>query len=577
MKSFFKSFFAALFAILFVILVLVCVIAVKSSESPKIEDHSYLIIDVAGDIPEYSPAVGIMGEMMGGGGGEESLTRILGNLEKAAVDDRIEGVVLSIGGNNLGYAKIEEIRNAVKAVQKAGKPVYGYAEMLNRKKLILAGVCDSIFIPPPGGMEIMGMAAVSQHLKGTLEKLGIKPNLHKIKDYKAAAEMLIREDMSAASKENRAWILDETWALMVNVFEEDRGISEEKILELMNLAMFTADETLAMGVVDEILYWDQLMDRLKCEDEDEARTVSQGDYRQVEREKLDLTGKKKIAVIHAQGTIAGRQNGFNPVFGVMMGHESVSEELNRARLDEDVVAVVFRIDSGGGESLASNYISRTVERVKMDKPIVASMVDVAASGGYCIAYKANKIMADPSTRTGSIGSISMKFNMRELNEKLGISFDSITRGPNALMWSSITDFSDEQRELFEANHDRDFEIWLADVAEKRGMTFDEARLLADGRLWTGRQAKENGLIDELGGMTEAIALAKELADIPADEQVTVVHYPEEKDFIEQLISGEGGIQALARQAVYRLLRKDLQETYRLATSPMYLAEPIDIN
>jgi len=422
------------------------------------------------------------------------------------------------------------------------------------------------------------MAAVTEHLKGTLEKIGIKPNLHQIKDYKSMAEMFMREDMSDAARENNEWMLDEYWEMTIDAFKQDRGFTEEEIIEIMGMAILSAKKAQAHNLIDEVLYWDTLVDRLKLEDEDDLRIVDQCDYAGIEPASLGLKGNKKIAVIHANGMIGGRESGINPLLGTMMGHETVNTEMKKARRDEDVAAIVFRVDSGGGESLASGLISREVEVTSETKPVVVSMVDIAASGGYDIAYKATKIMADPMTLTGSIGSISMKFNIKDLQDKLGITHDSATKGPNALMWSAFQDFTDEQWQIFIDDHWEGVNTWMQDIADHRGMTFEEIELLAHGRVWTGRQAKESGLIDELGGQVDAVALAKELAGIPEDEQVTVVHYPEKKSLIEEILSGEGGFMMAAKMVAYRTIRREITETRRLIYSPrMRLAEDVTID
>lgn len=561
MKTFLKSFLGCLVAILVTVLIIVVVVAAKSSEKPKIEKNSYLVVDLYGDVMEYDPPTGMMGFM---GGGPETLTRILDNLEKAAVDDRIEGVIVKMSSSNgAGLAKIQEIRAGLKKVKDAGKKVYGFADTMDPKTYLLAAACDSIYMPPPAYVSFKGFAARSVHVKGSLEKLGINPNFHKIKDYKSAAELFTRKDMSDAARENTEWILDEIWDWLMGTILEDRGLTEAQVVQVMELAVLSADEALAGGLIDEILYWDEFEKRLMG-DEEELLTVCQCDYESVEREKVGLKGDRKIAVVHAQGMIGGRQSGTNPMFGTTMGHESINAALREAREDEDVAAIVFRIDSPGGEGLASDLMCREVWVTREDKPIVASMVDVAASGGYYIAYTATKIVANPLTLTGSIGSISGKFNVQGLNEKLGLSFSYVTRGPMALFWSEEHDFTKEQWDRFTQNHWDGFNVWLRDVAEKRNMTFEEAEKLAHGRVWMGAQAKENGLIDEVGGLYDAIALAKELGGIPADEEVTIVHYPQKKGFLETLMSG-GGFAAAANWVIYDFVRTRALETWNLLT------------
>jgi protease-4 len=570
MRSFFKSFLASLLAIVVLVLLVVSFAAVKSKEKPKIKDHSYLVIDVYGEILAYDPPDGIMGEIFGGE--PETLHRILTNLEKAAVDDRIAGVIIKISSHNtLGRAGMEEIRDAIKDVRDTGKHVYAFSDAMHRDEIYLASACDSIFVPLMADVFLAGFGGVQPYLKGTLEKLGIKANIHKIKDYKSAAELVTREDMSPETREMYTWILDDLWDLEMSALAEARGISMERLVQLMEHALFTAEEAKDAGLVDEILYWNELEARLKREDDKRLRTVSQSDYAKIDRGTLGLKGKKRIAVVHVQGTIGGRQSRLDPMMGLMMGHESVVADLRKARMDEDVAAVVFRIESGGGDGLTSDIISQAVEVLAEEKPVVVSMIDVAASGGYDIAYRATKLVADPMTITGSIGSISGKFNMRGFYKKLGITFDSITKGPNGLIWSQVDDFTEAQRKRFEQNHWDFFNTWLEDVAEHRGMTVAELEKLAHGRVWTGRQAKENGLIDDTGGLKHAIQLAKELSEIPVDDHVTLDHYPKKKNLLETLTGG-GASRAAIRWVLYRFIRDDLAESIRmLATSPQVLA------
>lgn len=577
MKAFFRTFFATLLAIVVLVAAVVGVIAIKSSQKPKIKDHSYLVVDIYGEILEYDPPGGVMMEVLGGG--PETLHRILGNLEKAAVDDRIDGVIMKLSGSNtLGTAMRGEIRDAVKKVRASGKKVYAFADYMDSRVYMIAAACDSIYMPSTAYINFVGFRVVSSHFKGTLEKLGIKPNLHKIKDYKSAAELLTRSDMSPEAREMYGWLLDEGWDYYISCLEEDRGLTEEQIIELMDYALMRPVEAVERGIVDRLLYWDELGEMLKQEDDDRLRTVSMCRYEDEDPEDLGLKGKKKIAVVHAQGMIGGRKSKVDPMFGMLMGHESVNADLRKAMDDDDVTAIVFRVNSPGGESLASDLIGHQVHVATKIKPVVVSMVNVAGSGGYMISYRASKMVADPMTITGSIGSISMKFNMKGFYDKLGMTHDTVTKGPKALIWSDTRDFTPEERARFEENHWQDFNAWLADVAAFRGMTFEEAEKLAHGRVFSGRQAKENGLIDEVGGLDRAIELAKELAEIPSDEKVTVVHYPEEKDIIDLILSGgDNMVVSAARWVLYRFIREDLAQTVQTLEESryMYLADPIE--
>ncbi len=568
MKTLLLSFLGTLLALIVLVVLVGGGVAIKASQKPKIEDRSWLVIDLYGEILEYNPPGGVMGKITGGE--PETLHRILGNLEKAHHDERIVGVILKIASNGAGLAGMQEIRGELQKLREAGKRIYGWSDSISMRHYYLAAACDEFYLAPQADVTFTGIAVTSTHLRGALEKLGIKPNLHKIKDYKAAAELIMRDDMSPAAKENRQWMLDEIWEMVFADISTDRGLSEEDLTAAMERAVFSAAEAVERGLADELLYWDELEDRLKQEDDDELRTVSQSRYAQVERKKLDLDGDAKIAIVHAQGSIGGRETRVDPLFGLMMGHESVVSDLRRAREDEDIAAIVFRVDSGGGESLASDLIAHEVARCAAEKPIICSMVNVAASGGYYIAYPATRVLGDPMTITGSIGSITAKFNTKGLRDKLGITQDSVTKGPMALFWSSDRDFTEEEWARFTDEHWRSFNDWLADVAEKRGLSFEEAEKLAHGRVWTGRQAVANGLLDEQGGLDRAVALAKELAEIPADDGVELVHYPEEKDFIAEILGGD--FSAAVDWAVYRLIREDLAETWNLLLRQAALQE-----
>jgi len=317
-------------------------------------------------------------------------------------------------------------------------------------------------------------------------------------------------------------------------------------------------EALSIGLVDGLLYWDELAARFQHENDETPRVVSGSRYAKEDPEDFDLGGKKKIAVIHAQGTIGGRTNGVNHLLGVMMGHETINTELKRALDDEDVVAIVLRIDSGGGESLASDLMGHMVEVVGREKPVVVSMVDVAASGGYSMAYRASWIVADNMTVTGSIGSISGKFDMSEMYDKLGIRFSHVTRGPNARLMGEDRGFTDEEFKRFEERHNASFHVWVEGVAEYRNMTVEKVESLGQGRVWTGRQAVANGLTDEVGGYWEAVAAARRLAEIPADTKTGLWHLPEKQDLVATLLKGDAEALSLAgRWLVYRSVRQDV--------------------
>lgn len=566
--KFLKTFFAVVIAnvALFVVVVGIAGIVVyaSSNKKPDIDDGSYLVIDIYGDVLAYDPPESLPSKVFGGS--PETLHRILENLEKAAVDDRIAGVVMKVSSNNsLGYAMIEEIRAAIDKVQEAGKPVYAHGEYMDRKVLFLASTCDSIFIPEIGEMWLTGMGLERSFVKNALDKLGIEPNIHRIKEYKSAAEIVLREDMSPESREMAGWMLDDFWNMQISAIAAGRGMTEDELVGHMETVLFTADEALEAGLVDGLAYWSDLKERLKGEDDEEFKGVTQGEYAKFERKDVGLKGDKKIAVIHAHGYIGGRESRVDPALGPMMGHQTVVSQFRAAAKDADVAAIVFRVDSGGGESLTGDIIGREVERTAREKPVIVSMVDVAASGGYSISYRATKMVADRMTVTGSIGSISGKFNTAAMWNKVGITFDAATKGPNALFWSAHYNFTDEQRERFEETHWAGVNHWMQDIADHRGMTFEEIEALAHGRVWTGRQAKANGLVDDVGGLDRAIEIAKEEAKIPADEEVTLEHFPKKKGMLAMITGGDSPT-TIASWMLYRLIHHDLAQTLHAVTA-----------
>lgn len=574
MKTLVLSCLGTLLALVLIVLGVAGGLAWKNSRGPEVDKGDWLVIDLYGALPEYDPPAGPLGQLMGGD--TRTLTRTLEALEKATADARIAGLLLKIGPNGAGWASTEELRGGIARLRAAGKPAFAWSDDIDLKGLFLASASDSLFVAPHAELSLTGVRAQSLHVKRALDKLGIRPQLHQIKDYKAAAELLLRENASEPAKENDRWIIDEFWRLATAAFQAERGLSEAQITAMMEKAVFSAAEAKAGGLIDEALFFDELKARLaarpgqKKTDTGELRTIADGDYAKLKRRKVDLEGKPRIAVVHAQGSIGGRASRVDPLLGVMMGHESVVADLRAAREDEDVVAIIFRVDSGGGESLASGFIRHEVGLCAAAKPTICSMVDVAASGGYMIAYHANALVADAFTVTGSIGSISGKMNVKGLHDKLGITHDAVEKGPNADFWSDQKDFSPEQWARFTQDHWRGFNEWLADVAVKRGMSFEQAESLAHGRVWTGTQALENGLVDAVGGFDAALALAREKADLEPDAKVRLVHYPEAPGLLDFIESGNasGAVSWLA----YRYLREDLAETWRLIMEQGVLGE-----
>lgn len=551
MKAFLQTLLAVIVANMLICGVLVFAIGIVvlalKPDTPKVEAGCVLVQTIDGELPEYAPPT----EFPSFGGTPMSHTTILENLEKARVDKRIQAVVLRIGLPGLGYAKMDELAERIQQLRKAGKPVIAYVESLNNRSIYLGAACDSILMMRNGYVSLHGFASERSYFKGTLEKLGIRDDIHRIEKYKSAAEMIQRSDMSPESRRNMEWMFDVYYPNFLRTVEEGRGL-EPGSFESMALAQgaMIPREALAAHLVDRLVYWDEVESSLlrirgvKATSDDERslgprpRTVSGSAYAKVTRAQAGIGAKKKIAIVHAQGMIAGEKSGWAFPFGMTMGGSTMEDALRQAAENDDVEAIVFRVDSGGGESAISWRIGRAAQRAGTVKPFVVSMVDMAASGAYMISYPCTTLVADRLSVVGSIGSISGKFNMRGFYDKIGLTKDYVTRGPNGLMDSDYYDYTPEQYAAFTDRHWKDYYEWVEDVARVRGLTAAEVDSVGRGRVWTGEQALERHLIDHLGTFDDAVRLAKQRAGIPAHQDVAYVHYPKPESPLEALKNGE---------------------------------------
>ncbi len=557
MGAFFRQLFAT---ILGLIIVLVCGIfllaAIGSSKKPVIPANATLVLTMPASLGEYPPTRG-----KPFGDRPMTLHDMRMGLKKAALDKRIERVVIQMGFGEAGWASLEELRQQIAATRKAGKPVYAYCEWLTFKNEYLAAACDSIWLPPGAYVAITGINAEREFHKGLLDKLGIKMRVHKIEKYKAAGETDINTAMSPEARENAQWILDETVKTVVPALLADRKKDQAWWDGVLARPVMRAHEAVELGLADRTLYWNDLKERWGGEDESDSksRLVSGSKYAEVVPASVGLRGKIKIAVIHAQGAIAGAKSGENPILGgATMGHDNVVRDLRKVGADKSIDAVVFRVDSPGGETFASDIIRQQVERLAQKKKVVVSMGDVAGSGGYMIAYCAPTIVANATTRTGSIGSIFQLPNAEGLFGKLGITHDRVTYGPNATMISLVSPWTAEQESILIRTHWAGYNEWVADIAQHRHMSFEQVDGLGRGRVWTGRQAAANGLIDTVGTLDDAIRIAARLAGVADSSRVSEIHYPKTQSFFEALSAGD-----------FQLVRSILAATlFRDATEPM---------
>src|SRR3989441_4384005 len=527
--------------LVFLLGIAIIVSAIRGNR-PSIRDNSVLVLKISGPLPDYVPEDPIRKLF---GGQPQSLSSLLAQFRKAKVDKRISAVLLDIDMPEEGWAKAEEIRAAIADFRTSGKPVYAFMEMGLNKDYYIASACDRVFLPPPGDLFTIGLAADVMFFRGSLDKLGIYPDIFHIGKYKTAADMFTQKQMTDAHREFMNSLLDDLFGRFVEAIAKARNKSPEEVKALIDNAPYNAAQAKDAGLIDGALYRDEvekeLKKRLGYEDSDELHIAKAGDYRQISQESLGLNKGEKIAVVYAAGDIVSGKSEFGGSGETTIGSDSLVKTLEEARDDRGVKAIVLRIDSPGGSGLASDIIWRAIESVKEKKPVVVSMSDVAASGGYYIACNANKIVAEPSTITGSIGVLAGKPVVKGLYDWLGITNEYVLRGQNAGMFRESEKFSDSERkkwlEFLGATYD-DFTSKVAKGRKKEQTYIDS---IGQGRVWTGQQGKERGLVDEYGGLDKAIEIAKQLAKIPAEQSIQRVIMPKPPSFFEELMnSGDDG-------------------------------------
>ena len=506
---------------------------VKWGEPPRVEKGSILVVSLEGTFPEYPPGgytSGLLAESV------PTLHGVLDDLAKASVDDRVNGVLLILDRPQAGYATLEEIRAGIQKVRDAGKPVWSWSDYVDLKSLYVASVCDSFFVHPTGYCFLGGMYVERMYIAGTLEKLGIEPQIARVESYKSAVEMFTRKDMSPADREMEGWLLADIYPRVVDEIAKGLGTDAVTVESAMERAVMLSSDLVTLRLAKGAREWDEMKNALpRSKGKDAPTLLAASDYDRVPADKVGLKGKKKIAVVHAQGTIAGDESGSDPFLGTIMGYKTVNHDLQAALDDDDVAGVILRVDSRGGESITSDRISRMVEVVDKKKPVVVSMVDVAASGGYNVAYRARKILADGHTITGSIGEFTGKFSAHDFYNKLGITKDGAGLGPNGDFYSDYRAWTAPEFQKVTTNNWIAYRTWIQNIARFRKLDVAAVDSVARGRVWTGRQALDRKLIDGLGNLDSAVAAVKQAAGIDSTEKVTLDHYPKPEGFLATLL------------------------------------------
>jgi len=557
------------------VLVLVALIGVAIIYSvfrkgePTIRRNSVLALRVAGVLPDYVTDDPLRKFF---GGPEQSLTGLVMQFKKAKVDSRITAILLDIDMSGVGWAKSEELRAAIADFRTSGKPIYAYMEFGLNKEYYIASACDRVYMAPPGELFITGLAADVMFFRGTLDKLGVYPDIYQIGKYKSAGDIFTRKEMSDAHREATNSLLDDLYGRYVDAIAKGRNKSSADAQAIIDNAPYTAAQAKQAGIIDGALYRDEVEKELKTKlgyKENEDLPITRGtEYRDVGPESLGLNKGEKIAVIYGTGEIGSGKSENSPSGEQSIGSDTMARAINDAAADKTIKAIVLRVDSPGGSGLASDIIWHAVEAAKQKKPVVVSMGDVAASGGYYISCGANKIVSQPSTITGSIGVVAGKPVVKGLYDWLGISNEYVLRGKNAGMFRETEKFSDSERQKFEdwikTTYYDDF---VPKVARGRNKNPEYVDSVGQGRVWTGAQAKDRGLVDEFGGLDRAIEVAKELAKIPADKGVQRVIFPYPRTFIQQLLSGDDdpNTEVQRQKAIIAAMPEDARRAFRYMT------------
>lgn len=545
MKDFIKYTFATVvglfltmaFFTIISIISLAGMIATEGMSSP-IKEKSIMALDLSGAINERNepnPLAMFMGEK----GESVSLDDALIALKKAAANKNIEGIYMRAGGLGSVPAMAQELRQALVEFKKSGKWIIAYGDSYTKTDYYLSSVADTILLNPEGSVDFSGLATQLMFYKDVLDKVGVKMQVFKVGTYKSAVEPYICTEMSPANREQITSYLTSIWGNMVADVAESRGIDAENLNAMADsLTMLTASEdVLKAGLVDKLCYMDEVksMLRAKCgleDDDDDLVFASVSDV--AKSESLDEKVDEKVAVYYAYGEIVQSISSM----GMSQEHQIVGDEmikdLQNLREDDDIKAVVIRVNSPGGSAFASEQIWREVELLKAKKPVVVSMGGMAASGGYYISCAANRIFAEPTTITGSIGIFGMIPNASELmTEKIGLKFDVVKTNKMSDFGTMARPFNEAESAQLQKMIERGYDTFTKRVADGRGISQDSVKVIAEGRVWTGEQGLNLGLVDELGNLDAAVAHAAKLAEM---DKYRTVAYPEPANPFEQIFN-----------------------------------------
>lgn len=558
--NFFKIMFASMVGTLLTMLIVSLIafaivagiIAAASSPTETVAENSILVLKLDQTIEDRKPEMPVFFDITGPGK-VYGLNDILRNLRRAKDDDRIKGIYLDLSDIPAGITTVSEIRDALSDFKSSGKFIYAYSNVLSQKAYYLATIADKLFINPEGGILFKGLISELIFIKGTLEKLDVKVQVVRHGKFKAATEPLFLDKMSPENRQQMDALLGDVWNEMLIDVSEARGISKEDLnLIADSLLISSAADAYSNRMVDSLVYMDQflalLRSKLGIDSAGTIPSITLEKYMNVPFKDKTATAPDKIAVVYAHGSVVDGDGDDTSI-----GGDRFAKAIRKAREDKKVKAIVLRVNSPGGSALASEVILREVLLANKVKPVVASFGDVAASGGYYIACGARKIFAEPTTITGSIGVWGAIPNLQGLlTNKLGLTFDHVMTNKNSDFIPVNRPMSPYHTAVLQKEIEHIYTTFVGHVSAGRGLTPAQVDSIGQGRIWSGEDAKNIGLVDEFGGLNKAVEAAAELAGTTTYRTVAM---PEQKDAFEQIMED------LFNSGVTASLKKELGEDY----------------
>lgn len=555
MRRFIVGFLATLGALglLLVIGITIAVWQLLPPAAPEVPERAVLTVDLREALDEAAPTDPLA---QLGIGQRLALGELLLTIERAGTDPRIGGLVARVAGEGPGFAQIQELRDAVTRFRAKGKFAWVYTDSFGEfgpgtGGYYLATAFDEIHLQPLGGLGLTGLLAQTPLLGALFDQIGVAPALDRRGRYKTFADTFTEEELTPEHREMLEALVDSLFSQIVTGIAQGRNLDEREVGRLIDAGPYLAEEAGPVGLVDRLSYQDEVYELARERAGAGAELLSLEDYA-ARIQPLEAAGEAPvIALIYGLGQIQRGDSDYGGALGgFVMGADTVAEAFSAAVDDPEVGAILFRVDSGGGSAVASETIARAVRRaVEAGKPVVVSMGDTAASGGYWIAMSSTAIVAQPGTLTGSIGVVAGKMVFRDLSERLDVHWGSVQRGDNADMWSPLEGYDAAGQGRLRAFLDQVYEAFISGVARGRDMPKEKVRAAAAGRVWTGAQAQELGLVDELGGFVRALELAKETVGIAPDQPVELRVFPERRAPWQEalaLLAGSPGVIDIAR-------------------------------